>query len=130
MTERDLAMKTNITIRPATRADLAAIVRLLADDPLGRERESAQEPLLQAYEDTFAAITGDAANELVVVEAGGEMIGTLQLTIIPSLTYQGGRRAQIEACVWLRAIAAVASESDCLPGRSRGRGNAAAISYN
>jgi len=33
----------------------------------------------------------------VVVEANGEVIGTLQLTFIPYLTFCGGKRAQIEA---------------------------------
>ena len=34
---------------------------------------------------------------MVVINANQEVIGTLQLTFIPYLTYQGGIRAQIEA---------------------------------
>ena len=45
----------------------------------------------------FDAIDDDPHNELVVVEARGEVVGTLQLTLLPYLTYQGGTRAQIEA---------------------------------
>ena len=61
--------RTHLTIRPATRADVPAIVRLLADDPLGQTHERYEEPLPQAYYAAFAAIDGDPRNELVVVEA-------------------------------------------------------------
>ncbi len=86
-----------VTIRRATRADIPAIVHLLADDPLGQQRERDQDPIPGAYYDAFERIDADSRNELVVVEAHGEVVGTLQLTLLPSLTYQGGMRAQIEA---------------------------------
>jgi GNAT superfamily N-acetyltransferase len=88
---------TPLVFRPAIRADVPAIVRLLAEDDLGRTREDTGPPLPDSYYDAFNAIAGDACNELVVVEAEGEVIGTLQLTVIPSLTYRGGSRALIEA---------------------------------
>lgn len=86
-----------LTIRRAARADLPAIVRLLADDELGRRRERSADPLPASYYAAFAAIDADPAHELVVVERAGEIVGTLQLTVLPYLTYQGGTRAQIEA---------------------------------
>ena len=86
-----------LAIRHATREDVPAIVRLLADDELGRQRESAEEPLPPSYFAAFAAIDSDPRHELVVVERAGEVIGTLQLTFLPYLTYRGGMRAQIEA---------------------------------
>lgn len=84
-------------VRRAARADVPALVRLLADDELGATREAATEPLAEGYYAAFAAIERDGCNDLVVAEAGGEVIGTLQLTFIPYLTYRGGTRAQIEA---------------------------------
>ena len=84
-------------VRRATRADLPAIVRLLADDPLGRARECYAEPLPASYYAAFARIDADPAHELVVAEVAGEVAGTLQLSLLPYLTYQGGTRAQIEA---------------------------------
>jgi GNAT superfamily N-acetyltransferase len=87
----------DITIRPAVAADVAAIVRLLADDPLGSRREAYREPLPQSYYAAFDAIDADPHNELVVVEHNGTVIGTLQLTFIAGLSFQGGTRAQIEA---------------------------------
>ncbi|MFN8511659.1 MAG: GNAT family N-acetyltransferase [Thermomicrobiales bacterium] len=91
------ATAAELLIRRATRADVPAIVRLLADDELGRQRENAAEPLPESYFAAFAAIDADPRQELVVVERAGEVIGTLQLTFLPYLTYQGGVRAQIEA---------------------------------
>lgn len=85
------------TIRRAIHADVPAIVRLLADDPLGRQRERDEDPLPQTYYSAFARIDASPEHELVVVEVAGEVVGTLQLTMLPSLTYQGGTRAQIEA---------------------------------
>ncbi len=86
-----------LVIRRARREDIPAIVRLLADDELGRQRESAEEPIPHSYFAAFEAIDRDPHHELAVVERAGEVIGTLQLTFLPYLTYRGGTRAQIEA---------------------------------
>jgi GNAT superfamily N-acetyltransferase len=83
--------------RLATRQDLDAIVGLLANDPLGATRERPADPLPESYVRAFAEIESDSRHELVVAELDGEIVGTLQLTIMPYLTYQGGTRAQIEA---------------------------------
>ena len=91
------AEQLNTHIRRARREDVPGIVRLLADDPLGSLREEYRQPLPQKYYDAFERIDGDERNELIVVEAEGEVIGTLQLTFIPYLTFVGGERALIEA---------------------------------
>lgn len=82
--------------RLAQRADLSAIVSLLADDPLGALRESPGEPLAPGYGAAFEAIARDPNNELVVAEAEGRVVAVLQLTFIPSVTYRGSWRALIE----------------------------------
>ena len=88
---------TDLTFRRATHADLPAIVALLADDPLGSKRENYVLPLPQAYNDAFTAIDRDPNNELVVVDTTDRrVIGVLQLTFIPYITYQGGWRALVE----------------------------------
>ncbi len=89
--------KQNVLIRRATRDDVPHIVRMLADDVLGRQRERPEDPLPQAYYDAFDAIDRDEHNELVVVEREGKIIGTLQFTFLPSLSFQGQPRAQIES---------------------------------
>ena len=84
--------------RPATGTDVPFIVKMLAHDKLGAQREDYREPLPEAYYQAFDKIDRDENQELTVIEnEAGEVIGTLQLTFIPYLTYQGGVRAQIEA---------------------------------
>jgi GNAT superfamily N-acetyltransferase len=89
--------RLNFSIRRAARDGVPEIVRLLADDPLGSRRENYQNPSPRAYYDAFDEIDRDPHNQLVIAEADGEVIGTLQLTFIPYLTHQGGKRAQVEA---------------------------------
>lgn len=87
-----------MTIRPAQKADVAPIIKMLATDPLGQLREAYAEPLPDVYYQAFEKIDQDPNQRLVVVEdEAGEVIGTLQLSLIPYLTYRGGTRAQIEA---------------------------------
>jgi GNAT superfamily N-acetyltransferase len=87
----------NFNIRKARRGDVLPIIKLLANDLLGKQRESFQEPLPEHYYIAFSDIDNDKNNYLIVVEDNNKIIiGTLQLTIITYLTYQGGRRGQIE----------------------------------
>ncbi|MDB6123069.1 MAG: family acetyltransferase [Pedosphaera sp.] len=69
---------------------------MLADDPLGSQRERFSDPLPDSYYAAFDAISTDANNELIVAENDGAIVGVLQLTFIPYLTYQGSWRALIE----------------------------------
>ena len=85
-----------IRIRAARREDVPAIVSLLADDTLGAKREQSSDPLPQAYWDAFDAITANGGNEVLVADAGGEVVGCLQLTIIPGLSRMGTTRGQLE----------------------------------
>ncbi len=47
---------SSITIRRARRDDVGAIVRMLADDPLGSARERIEEPLPPSYFRAFEAL--------------------------------------------------------------------------
>lgn len=87
-----------LTFRNATKNDLETIVAMIADDELGAKRENYQLPLPKAYINAFEQIVSDKNQELIVVEnEQKEVIGTLQLSFLQYLTYQGGIRAQIEA---------------------------------
>ena len=83
-------------IRAGRREDLPAVVRLLADDPLGAMRERYAEPLPPAYGGAFEAMQRQGGNELLVAELDGAVVGCLQLTLIPGLSRLGTTRAQIE----------------------------------
>jgi GNAT superfamily N-acetyltransferase len=88
----------SLNIRQAEFNDLPAMVQLLAQDKLGEKRENYTLPLPQSYVTAFEKIDSDSNQELVVLEnEKTEIVGTLQLTFIPYLTYRGGTRAQIEA---------------------------------
>jgi GNAT superfamily N-acetyltransferase len=54
------------------------------------------DPLPKAYTDAFAAITADPNHELLVADRDGAVIGVLQLSFVPSLTWQGRWRAMVE----------------------------------
>jgi ribosomal protein S18 acetylase RimI-like enzyme len=85
-----------LTFRLATTGDVPEIVRMLADDALGKKRESYETPLPASYYAAFEAISADPNNELVVACLAGRVVGVLQITFIPYLTYRGSWRAQIE----------------------------------
>ena len=87
----------NIIHRRAKLEDLKAIVSLLADDKLGHTREQAGDEIAQEYLDAFAKIDSDPNQYLMVLENDGEVIGTCHLTLMPSLTFSGSTRLQIEA---------------------------------
>ena len=83
-------------LRPATEADLPALVALLADDPLGAGRERQGGGVSEAYLEAFRAIDADPNHVLLVADVDEAVVGLLQLSFLPHLTYQGGWRAQIE----------------------------------
>ena len=90
-------MTTGVIFRRAERGDVPAIVQLLADDALGRQRERYEDPLPEAYYAAFEQINRDSNHELIVAERDGKVIGTLHLTFLPSISFQGGWRAQVES---------------------------------
>lgn len=89
--------RPNIRFRLATRADLPSIVRMLADDDLGSQRERYEDPLPESYYAAFDQIENEPNHELIVAEHNGEVIGTLHLMFLSSISFQGGLRAQIES---------------------------------
>jgi ribosomal protein S18 acetylase RimI-like enzyme len=84
------------TIRRARRDDVAVIVGMLADDPLGSVRERIEDPLPPSYFRGFEAIEKDSNIQLVVAEEGGSVVGCLQLCVLPGLSSQGAPRGLIE----------------------------------
>lgn len=87
----------NLKFRRATREDLPEIVRMMTDDFLGATRERYENPLPESYLKAFAEIEADKNNELIVVEKDGAVVGSLQLTFVPSISFQGSPRAIVES---------------------------------
>ena len=92
-----MAANSKVTIRRVRREDVAVIVGMLADDPLGSARERIEDPLPPCYFRAFEALERDPNIQLVVAEHGdGTVVGCLQLCILPGLSSQGASRALIE----------------------------------
>src|SRR5262249_9532512 len=121
----DEVREAALSFRHAWAEDLPAIVRMLADDPLGAKRERYEEPVPETYARAFHAIEADPSNELVVAVQDERVIGVLQLTFIPSLTYQGGRRALVEGVRVDRRVRSQGVGKALFVGRSREPGSTA-----
>ncbi len=75
--------------------DVPAIVALLAADSLGAGRETPDD--LAPYLAAFDRLAADPNQHLLVAERQGEVVGTLQLTVIPGLSRAGATRTVVEA---------------------------------
>lgn len=104
-------------IRRATKSDVPRLVSLLRDDALGAGREGSGAEEVAGYQHAFGLIDADPNQLLIAIDdvtngsdnhhAGGQtqpsdarstaIVGTLQLTLIPSLSRRGSTRLQIEA---------------------------------
>jgi ribosomal protein S18 acetylase RimI-like enzyme len=92
-----MAAISSVTIRPARRDDVGAIVGMLADDALGSGRERIEDPPPPCYFQAFEALDRDPNIQLVVAQDGeARVVGCLQLCILPGLSSQGASRALIE----------------------------------
>ncbi|MDX2932524.1 GNAT family N-acetyltransferase [Streptomyces ipomoeae] len=84
----------DLEVRAATKDDVPEIVAMLADDPLGAQRESPDD--LTPYLAALERLSGDPNQHLMVAVRGGRVVGTLQLTIIAGLSRRGSTRSIIE----------------------------------
>lgn len=89
-------MLNSLIFRPGEEKDLAAIIRLFVADDLGANRELLSEPISQSYTRAFHEIMADKSHHLLVVEFEQQIIGTCHLTVLPSLSFQGSRRLNVE----------------------------------
>ncbi len=85
----------DLEFRKSTKNDLGNIITLLLDDTLGVNRESESD--LRAYIEAYDAISQDSNQFLMVVAENKNLLGTCHLTLMPSLTFKGSLRLNIEA---------------------------------
>jgi GNAT superfamily N-acetyltransferase len=102
MTKHNFSNSDLLLHRKATEKDLKQIVGLLAQDELGANREQVSSDLDPRYIKAFHTITDDPHHYLMVVEEKRDtptptIVGTCHLTIMPSLTFMGATRMNIEA---------------------------------
>jgi GNAT superfamily N-acetyltransferase len=89
-----MPIMSDLEIRPVTTDDLAAVVAMLADDPLGAQRESPDD--LAPYRQALQRLADDPNQHVVVALRDDRVVGTLQLTIVPGLSRRGATRSIIE----------------------------------
>jgi ribosomal protein S18 acetylase RimI-like enzyme len=89
-------MLNNLILRPAEEKHLPEIIRLFIGDELSSTRELLSDPLPQSYYLAFREIQEDKNQALLVVEYKGQVIGTCHLTMMPSLSFKGSRRLNLE----------------------------------
>jgi GNAT superfamily N-acetyltransferase len=84
-----------VEVRVATRGDLPAIMELLNADyiPPCPQRDAPTQEQVR----TFETIAAHPEHEIAVAMLDGEVVGTLQLMLLPGLAHGGGWRAQVEA---------------------------------
>ena len=70
---------------------------MLADDALGAAREDLAQPTNNSYLSAFEAMARDPNQLMSVAELDGAVVGCLQITFIPGLSYKGRWRGQIES---------------------------------
>ncbi|SDO98510.1 Ribosomal protein S18 acetylase RimI [Microbacterium testaceum StLB037] len=90
---------SEVTVRRAKPTDLPALMALLADDPVSAARgDRADASDEGTYATALRSVLEAPLNDLIVVDdAAGEVIGTLQLTVIPGMARQGATRLLVEA---------------------------------
>ena len=89
----------NLTFRDAVPADIATIVGLShAGDARGADTPPLDPATLTdpRYRAAFDEITADPRHRLVVAEREGEIVGTLQISIIPGMPNFGMKRGMLE----------------------------------
>lgn len=94
---KDLKIFNQLIFRRAEYTDLPAILKLLVEDELGKARESLSGFPDSCYEEAFQKIIADPNHALMVVELEKQIIGTCHLTLLPSLTFRGSNRLQVES---------------------------------
>lgn len=80
--------------RPARRADVPAIVALLAEDAVGATRDAGR---MAEFLAAWDAMEAEAGNTVIVGTREGRIVATYQLTVITGLSLRAARRAQVES---------------------------------
>ena len=89
-------MLNDLILKSAKEKDLPEIIQLFMGDEFGATRECLSDPVLPSYREAFQAITEDKNQALLVVDYNNELIGTCHLTFMPSLSFKGSWRLNIE----------------------------------
>jgi GNAT superfamily N-acetyltransferase len=88
---------SDLIFRYAGKADLPAVVALLADDEFAENREIGGDTIAPEYIEAFAAMQKQDGNHILLAEQDGRIVGALHLAFVPGLSRRGTTRAIIES---------------------------------
>ncbi|MGY6570599.1 MAG: GNAT family N-acetyltransferase [Salinarimonas sp.] len=87
----------HLAIREARAGDLEAVIRLHEADAIGGHGDVWNADTRPGYEAAFHQIAASPFSALFVAEAEGVIVGTFQVTMIPTITGGGRPRAKVES---------------------------------
>lgn len=90
-----MALVDEVVVRVPRRQDVPALVALMSDDVLGKDREAAGD--LSVYFDAWDEMMLDPNAEMLVLDIEGQVVGTATLNYVRHLARRGMRRCTIEA---------------------------------
>ncbi|BFM23327.1 GNAT family N-acetyltransferase [Microbacterium sp. che218] len=87
-----------VQVRRAVPDDLPGLMALLSDDPISAARgDRGDDSDGEAYAAALRCVLDAPLNDLLVVDdAAGRLVGTLQLTVIPGMARRGATRLLVE----------------------------------
>ena len=113
-----------MALREARREDIRRIIEMLADDEVARGREDLSGDKAADHA-AFDVIAADPNNTLYVWDENGAVMGCLQLTFIPGMSYGGSWIAKVEGVRVdrsLRGLGIGEQMIDAIVAKSRTRG--------
>ncbi len=97
METKGLNKRDAVRFRFAGRDDVPSIVAMLADDVLGSDREETDRRDEGVYLKAFDEMEAQGSNQyLLAVDQDDNILGCVQIILIPGLSRAGMKRAQIE----------------------------------
>ncbi|MBC87060.1 MAG: GNAT family N-acetyltransferase [Bdellovibrionaceae bacterium] len=84
-------------IRKAKNTDLDAIIELLHDDTLGKDRESVSDGDMEKYRAVFIELSESEYFDVFVMVDNKQIIGCYQMMYLPHLSFTGTQRGQVES---------------------------------
>ncbi len=85
-----------LQFREAVTDDLPKIINLLHYDLLGETREALSDNAFIKYQLAFDDISNDKNAHIIVIAQHDQIMAVAQINFLSYLTYQGGKRGQIE----------------------------------
>ena len=88
-----------VIMRDALRDDISTIVSLYRDGLSARHRDAPPTPVPDGYYRAFEAIEADPRNRLIVAELDGNVVGTIQVTLLIDMSPRARDHMLIENVV-------------------------------